>query len=77
MWESLEGIDLTTKEKEIFEQLLNQRHVNHRNREDKLIWGASKDGLYSVKNECDLIINSQNGKRLICLSSCVGIQLAS
>ena len=48
--------------KKFFEQLLNQRQVNHKEIRDRLIWGASKSGKYSVKRGYKLTINYKDGK---------------
>ena len=59
-WKTLpeEGINLSEKEK--IEHILKNRIISLKDREDKLIWAASKDGCYKVKEGYRMITNSQN-----------------
>lgn len=43
---------------------VNNGHVNHKDRKDKLIWGASKHGKYSFKRIYEKIINSKQWEKI-------------
>ena len=46
-------------DQERLEIILKNYPISIKNREDKLIWAASKDGIYKVKEGYKLITNSQ------------------
>ena len=58
-WKTLDETPLSSQEKCISNQFLKSRQTNHKERKNKLIWGASKDGNYKVKLGYEKIINSQ------------------
>ena len=48
-YKSLENLILLPKEHEKLEVILGDCLINHYDREEKLIWKISKDGIYKVK----------------------------
>ena len=55
----MENLGLEPKGFFSFEEALKYQKVSHKERSDKLIWGASKDGRYCIKRGYNLIIQSQ------------------
>lgn len=58
-WKSLANLGLQIQEQEKLKKILRDRPINFHNREEKIIWAASKDGTYKVKEGYKIIINSQ------------------
>ncbi len=50
MWRSLDGMDVDVEAIEIYGNLLEERRIRQSGKKDELIWVASNDGNYSVKN---------------------------
>ena len=57
-WKPLPKHGITLSDKEKLENILKDRFSSIRDREDKLIWAASKDGKYKVKEGYRMITNS-------------------
>ena len=58
-WKSVIDTILTELEKSQYEQFINQRATNYKDRLDKLLWRASKDGKYIVNNGYEIMTKSQ------------------
>ena len=58
-WKSVENLDMDPTIKEAFWKIIHKRKIKQVDRKDNLIWVASKEGKYSVKEGYRAIINSQ------------------
>jgi ribonuclease HI len=59
VWKSLDGVGIDSEVREAYEKILLDRRVKQMERKDMLIWAASKDGKYSVRNGYNSLIHSQ------------------
>ena len=59
IWKPLEEVDLDHDEIKAYEKIISSRKVKQTERKDKLIWAASNDGEYSVKNGYKALTNSK------------------
>ena len=58
-WKFVSEHDIDPEERNKLELLLKSRNITYKEREDKLIWAASKDGTYRVREGYKMITNSQ------------------
>ena len=57
-WKSLPECGINKSDKEKLENILKNQTITFKDRKDKLIWAASKDGTYKVKEGYRMITNS-------------------
>ena len=55
----MEDVELDNVEIKAYEKIISTRKVKQLERNDKIIWMASNDGKYSVKNGYKALINSK------------------
>lgn len=63
-WKSVENIDVDPVDKKVFKNLIRNRKIKKLDRKEKLIWVASQDGRYSVKNRYRAITHSQEWEEI-------------
>lgn len=59
IWKPLKEIDLDPAAIKAYEEIIQRRKVKQLERRDKLIWAASNDKRYNVKNGYEAFINSK------------------
>lgn len=57
-WKTLSNINIPINDRTILEGILQDRIIYLNNKEDKLRWDLSNDGMYRVKEGYNLILNS-------------------
>jgi hypothetical protein len=58
IWKSVDNLALDPTAKEVYKKIIHKRRIKQIDREDKLVWAASKEGRYSVKEGYKSIVNS-------------------
>ncbi len=56
----MDNIELEPTAKKVYEKIIQSRKIKQLERNENLIWAASKNGRYSVKNGYRALINTQS-----------------
>ena len=64
VWKSVEDFGLDQKEVEDYVKIISNRAIKQSEKMDKLIWVASNDGNYKVKDGYNTILFSQNWENI-------------